>query len=47
MILTKYVKVKDDYTMIILKEMCVEHLNNTNDNWIAVNIDTGEIITKE
>ena len=47
MILTKYVKVKDDYTMIILKEMCVEYLNNINDNWIAVNIDTGEIITKE
>ena len=46
-IINKSDKLKDDYTMIILKEMCVEYLNNTNDSWIAVNIDTGEIITKE
>lgn len=39
-------KLPDDYTLILLKNMCLEFLEFSNEYYIIVNLDNGEIITK-
>lgn len=39
-------KLPDDFTLILLKNMCLEFLEFSNEDFIIVNLDSGEIITK-
>lgn len=36
----------DDYTLLLLKRMCLEFLEFSKEKYIVVNLDTGEIITE-